>query len=123
MPERDFRVRAYLYIENEGVALGLYDHVQDVKDEAVDINPDSPNAEMRLLEVGDSWIVDYDLCFPPDKQGMARGLFNHTKNIARNNAVKLPGADEDEETGFVSLESCGHRIKQRCDSIERYEVE
>ena len=47
--ERDFRVRAFLYIENEGVATGLYDHLLDVKDEAVDINPDSPNAEMRLM--------------------------------------------------------------------------
>ena len=31
---RDFRVRAFLYIVNEGVATGLYDHVLDVKDEA-----------------------------------------------------------------------------------------
>ena len=43
MDNRDFRVRAYIYIENEGVATGLYDHVMDVKGEAVDINPDSRN--------------------------------------------------------------------------------
>ena len=119
MENRDFRVRAYIYIENEGVATGLYDHVMDVKDEAVDINPDSPNAEMRLVELGDSWIVEYDLAFPPDKQGMAIGLFNHTKNIS---SVKLPGAGEFDETGFVSLERCGHRIKESCEVIERYDV-
>ena len=27
--DKDFRVRAFLYIENEGVAAGLYDHVLD----------------------------------------------------------------------------------------------
>ncbi len=116
---RDFRVRAFLYIVNEGVATGLYDHVMDVKGEAVDINPDSPNAEMRLVELGDSWIVEYDLVFPPDKQGMAIGLFNHTKNVP---AVKLPGAGEDDEAGFVSLEKCGHRIGVPCEIIERYDV-
>ncbi|KKN22971.1 hypothetical protein LCGC14_0909740 [marine sediment metagenome] len=116
---RDFRVRAYLYIKNEGVALGLYDHLIDVKDEAVDINPGMSNAEMRLVEIGDSWIVDYDLAFPPDKQGVAIGLFNQTKNIK---AVKLPNAEEGEETGFVSLERCGHRIKESCEIIERYNV-
>ena len=113
---RDFRVRAFLYIKNEGVAIGLYDHVMDVKDDAVDINPDTPHAEMRLVEIGDSWIVEYDLAFPPDKQGMAIGLFNHTKNIR---AVKLPGASD--ETGFVSIERCGHRIRESCEVIEKYE--
>ncbi len=117
MDNRDFRVRAFLYIENEGVALGLYDHVLDVGDEAVDINSDTPHAEMRLVEIGDAWVVDYDLAFPPDKRGMAIGLFNHSKNIP---AVKLPGADE--ETGFVSLERCGHRTREACELIERYEV-
>ena len=116
---RDFRVRAFLYIKNEGIAVGLYDHVLDVKGEAVDINPSQPNAEMRLVEIGDSWIVEYDLAFPPDKQGMAIGLFNHTKNIS---AVKLPGAGEDEPTGFVLLERCGHRIRKACDLVERYDV-
>ena len=116
---RDFRVRAFLYIENEGVAVGLYDHVLDVKDDAVDINPDTPHAEMRLVEIGDTWIVEYDLAFSPDKQGMAIGLFNHSKNIS---AVKLPGAGEGEETGFVSIERCGHRIRASCDITERYEV-
>ena len=120
MPDnRDFRVRAFLYIENEGVATGLYHQVLNLMDEAVDINPDKPNAEMRLLEIGDSWIVEYDLAFPPDKQGMAKGLFNHTKNIK---AVPLPNPDEFQETGFVSLEKCGHRINQSCELIERYEV-
>ncbi len=117
--ERDFRVRAFLYIKNEGVAIGLYDHIQDIIDEAVDINPESPSAEMRLLEIGDNWIVQYDLAFPPDKRGIAIGLFNHTKNIP---AVKLPNVTEFDETGFVSLERCGHRIKQGCTLIERYEV-
>ena len=107
--DRDFRVRANLYITNEGVALGLYDHVQDVIDEAVDINPGRPNAEMRLLEIGDSFIVEYDLSFPPDKQGVAIGLFNHTKNVPST-------------TGFISLERCGHRINESCELIERHDV-
>lgn len=114
--ERDFRVRAYLFIKNEGTALGLYDHVLSVEDKAVDINPDKPNAEMKLVEIGGGWIVDFDLAFPPDKQRIAKGLFNHTKNIK---AVKLSGEGE---TGFVSIERCGHRIKQGCEPIERYEV-
>ena len=116
MPERDFRVRAFLFIENEDRALGLYDHVEDVKDEAVDINLDQPNAEMRMLEIGDAWIVEYDLAFPPDKQGAAIGLFNHTKNIP---ATPSPEGFAD---GFVSLENCGHRVNQSCELIERYEV-
>lgn len=119
--DRDFRVRAFLYIENEGVATGLYDHVLAQKDQALDINPGTPHAEMRILEIGDVWIVKYDLAFPPEKQGMARGLFNHTKNIP---AVPLPeGGAEEGETGYVSLERCGHRIKERCDLVERYDVE
>ena len=113
---RDFRVRAYQYIVSESTALSHYNHVMGLYDSAVDINPDKPNAEPRLVEIGDSWIVEYDLTFPFDKEGMARGLFNHTKNIP---AVKLP----DGKTGFVSLERCGHRIKQRCDILERYDVE
>ena len=119
MDNRDFRVRAYLYFTKELQALGLYDHTQDVIDEAVDINTESPNAEMRLLEVGDSWIVEFDLAFPPDKQGIARGLFNHSKNTP---AVKLPNPTEGQDTGSVSIERCGHRIKQGCEPIERYEV-
>ena len=114
--ERDFRVRAFLYIKNEGTAIGLYDHVQDIYDEAVDITPNSPTAEMRLLEIGDDWIVLYDLAFPPDRQGMAIGLFNHTKNILTEQACPM------RNPCFVSLERCGHRIAQACEIVERYEV-
>lgn len=117
---RDFRVRALLYIENEGVAVGLYDHVLDVKDEAVDINPNKPNAEPRKVEIGDSYVVEYDLAFPPENQGMAQGLFNYSKNLS--GVSKLPNPDEGQETGFVSIERCGHRIKESCEIIERYEV-
>ena len=119
--ERDFRVRALLYIEDEIRALDLYDHVLDVKDEAVDINPGKPNAEMRMVEIDDNWVVEYDLAFSPSNQGSAIGLFNHSKNFP--GVSKLPNPDEGQETGFVSLERCGHRIGQGCDLIERYEVE
>ena len=124
MPDnRDFRIRAYLYIKNEGVARGLYNHVMGLWDEAVDINPDSPHAEMRKVEIGGSYIVNYDLCFPPDKQTEAEGIFNHTKNMAENHATKVPNAGEVGETGYVSLERCGHRTKQQCEmNVERYEV-
>jgi len=120
--DKDFRVRAFLYIENEGAARGLYNHIQGGIDDAVDINPDSPNAEWKQLDLNDSWTVTYDLCFPPELQDTAEGLFNHTKNVARNNAIKLPGAEEGDQTGFVSIERCGHRTKQGCELIERYEV-
>ncbi len=116
--DKDFRVRAYLFIKSGGIALGLYDHVLDVKGEAVDINSGKPNAEMRLVEIGDGRIVTYDLAFPPNKQGIAMGLFNHTKNIK---ATKLPDTSED-ETGYVSIERCGHRVGQSCKLIERYDV-
>lgn len=123
MDNRDYRVRAFLYIKNEGWAQGLYNHVLDTRDEAVDINPDAFNAEMRFVEIGDSYIVVFDLAFPPDKQGTANGLFNHTKTTAENHAKPLPNADEGEETGFVSIEKCGHRIRASCEPIERYNVE
>ena len=92
-------------------------------DDAVDINPDSPNAEWKQLDLNDNWTVEYDLAYPPELQDTAEGLFNHTKNVALNNAIKLPGAEEGDKTGFVSLERCGHRIKEGCELIERYEVE
>ena len=120
--ERDFRVRAFLYIQNEGRARGLYNHIQGVMSEAVDINPETPQAEMKQLDINDSWTIAYDLCYPFEFQSEAEGLFNHTKNIAINHAIKLPGASELDEAGFVSIERCGHRTKQSCELIERYEV-
>lgn len=117
--ERDFRVRALLYIENQGVAQGLYNHVLGVKDDAVDINPNMPNAEPRKVEIGDAWIVEYDLCFPLEHEDVAIGLFNHTKNIP---VIPLPGAGEGEETGFIWIERCGHRRRESCETIERKEV-
>ncbi len=116
--DKDFRVKAYLYIVNEGVARGLHNHVLGVYDDAVDINPDSPYAEMRHLDLGDTWIVEYDLAYPPDKQDIAEGLFNHTKNTAINHSTLCPTGAE----CYVSIERCGHRIKQGCDPIERHEV-
>ncbi len=118
--ERDFRVRAFLYISNQGQAQGLYNHVQGTRMDAVDINPEMPFAEIRKLELGDSFTVTYNLCFPPDKQTEAEGLFNHSKNLP--GVSKLPGASPDEETGFVSMERCGHRTKQPCEITERYDV-
>ncbi len=122
MPERDFRVRAFLYIQNEGRARGLYNHVLGQEEKAVDINAGAPNAEMKKLEIGDNWTVKFDLCFPPEFQSMAEGLYQHTENMARNQAVPLPNPTEWQDTGFVSIERCGHRIKQSCEIIDRYEV-
>lgn len=115
--ERDFRVRTHLYIEDEGVARGLYNHVLGLKDDALDINPGKPNAEMRYVELDDHYLVDFDLCFPREKQGMAIGLFNHTKNTP---SQKSPIEDID---CFVSLERCGHRIEVSCELIEKHIVE
>lgn len=120
--ERDFRVKAFLYIKNETRALDLYDHVLNVKDKAVDINAESPNAETRLVEIGGNYVVVYDLCFPPDKQGQALGLFYHSKNLP--GVTKLPNPDKEEETGFAEIHRCGHRTGQSCppELTERYKV-
>ncbi len=120
--ERDFRVMAFLYFVNEGVARGLYNHVLGLEDKAVDINPALPNAEPKKLEVNDHWTVEFDLCFPTESQDTAEGLYNHTKNVAMNQAIKLPNPDEGQDTGSVSLERCGHRTNQGCTPIERYKV-
>lgn len=120
--EKDFRVRAFLYFVNEGVARGLYNHVQGLLDDAVDINPESPNAEWKQLDINDSWTVACDLCFPPELQDTAEGLYQRTENMARNHAVKAPTGTVPEDTGLVWIERCGHRIKAGCTIIERYEV-
>ena len=120
--ERDFRVRAFLYFVNEGVARGLYNHILGQEDKAVDINPGKPNAELKKLEVGDHWTVEFDLCFPPEFQDTAEGLYQHTKNMAIQHATKLPNPANLQDTGSVSIERCGHRIKQGCTPIEKYEV-
>ena len=119
---RDFRVRAFLYFVNEGVARGLYNHVLGQEGKAVDINAEAPNAEMKELEISANWTVKFDLAFPPEYQDTAEGLYQHTRNMATNKAIKLPNAGELDDTGSVSIERCGHRIKQRCELIERYEV-
>ncbi len=104
---RDFRVRAFLHIENEGVARGLRNHVDAVSVDAVDINPGAPNAEPKSLRLNDTWEVTYDMCFPPDKQAEAEGLFNHTENVPRDH-------------GYGSIERCGHRTKQPCEVVETW---
>ena len=108
MPDnRDYRVKAYLFITNAGVALGLYNHVLGLKSIAVDINPDKPNAEMRYVALDNHYFVKFDLCFPPDKEDDARGLYNHTKNTPSQHSPTG-------ETCYVSLEHCGHRINEPC---------
>jgi len=115
MDNRDFRVRAFIFIENSGVAKGLYNHVLGLMPDAVDINPNKPNAEMRYVKLEDHYIIKYDLCFPSDKQDEADGLYNHTKNTP---SKALP----DERICYVELEHCGHRIKQKCEIIKRYVI-
>ncbi len=120
--DRDFRVRAFLYFVNEGVARGLYNPVLGQEDKAVDINAGQSNAEMKELEIGDNWTVKFDLSFPPEHQDTAEGLYNHAKNAAINQAVELPNPTEEQDTGSVSIERCGHRVKEGCTSVERYKV-
>ncbi len=115
--KRDFRVHAYLFIENEGVARGLYNHVLGVKDQAIDINPNKPNAEMRFVKLDNHYFVYFDLCFPPDKKGVAEGLYNHTKNTPSQHSP------DPEQECYVSLEHCGHRLKLSCTLIKRHIVE
>jgi len=115
--EKDWRVRANLYFTNKGRATGLFNHVKGLEPDAIDINPGQPNAEPRFIKVEDHYFVRYDLCFPPDKQDIAQGLYNHTKNVK-----SLPSPDEDIVCGG-SIERCGHRIKERCEFTEKFIVE
>ena len=117
MDERDWRVRANLYLTNKGVATGLFNHVKGLENDAVDINPGQPNAEPKFVRLENHWEVFYDLCFPPDKQDIAQGLYNHTKNVKSN---KSP--DPMIVCGG-SIERCGHRLGIRCDTIGKYIVE
>ena len=116
---RDLRIRAFCYIKDEVKARGLFDHIQDLLVEAVDINPGTPNAELRKVTIGGNWIVEYDLSFPPNKHGIARGLYNHTINLP---LAKLPTSGPDDETGFVTLERCGHRIGKPCKVTKKFKV-
>ena len=116
MDGRDFRVRAFVHIPNEGAARGLEGHVRGPMGDAVDINSGMANQELKTLSLDNHWDVRFDLCFPPDKQDVAEGLFNHTKNVP---SVPSPYP---EEIAFVSMERCGHRIGVSCNITERHEI-
>lgn len=106
MDNRDFRVRASMFITKGGVATGLHNHALSFYDLAVDINPGQANAEMRYVKTDDHYIVNIDLCFPPDMQEEAEGLYMHTMNVPFS-------------SGYVEIHRCGHRINQSCDLIDR----
>ena len=65
--------------------------------------------------------IRIDLTFPPDKEGIARGLFTHIKN-RMDGAVNINPGGINEELGYVSLERCGHRIGEPCDLVEKHDV-
>jgi len=113
---RDYRVRANLFFDKEGVARGLFNHVKGVEPDAVDINPSQPNAEMRYVKIENHYIVMFDLCFPPDCQEEAEGLFIHSVNTP---SKKSP----EEDICYVSLERCGHRQGVSCEITDKYIVE
>lgn len=107
MDTRDFRIRAFLHIKNEGMARGLHNHILGDYENAVDINSGSPHQEMRQLTLNDTWEVHYDLTFSSELEDIATGLYNHTKNISHT-------------IGYGSIERCGHRIKQPCEIIDNW---
>ncbi len=116
MPDkRDYRVRAFLFIENVGVATGLYYHVLGLKDQAIDINPGKSNAEMRYVKLDNHYYVTFDLCFT--KKGLAEGLYQHVKNTPTQHSPNP------EQVCYVLLERCGHRLGLSCTLIKKYIVE
>jgi len=66
--------------------------------------------------------VRCDLCFPPESEGVARGLVSHLKAQVGKAVNINPGTDW-EELGSVTLELCGHRAGEPCETVERYDVE
>lgn len=63
-----------------------------------------------------------NLTFPPEEEGVARGLINHLWNQI-NKAVNINPGEDNEEIGYCSLERCGHRIGETCELIENHNVE
>ena len=63
-----------------------------------------------------------DFAFPPEEEGVARGLIQHLLNQI-SKAVRINPGQPNEERGYVSLERCGPRINQACEVIENHDVE
>ena len=63
-----------------------------------------------------------DLCFPPEYEGVAKGLIRHLWNQIEK-AININPDKENEEGGYCHLERCGHRIGQLCTLIENHNVE
>ena len=63
-----------------------------------------------------------DLCFPPEQEGVARGLLAHIWN-QMDKAININPGAENEEISYCSFERCGHRIDEPCELIENHTVE
>ena len=66
--------------------------------------------------------VRCDLNFPPEEEGVARGLINHLWNQT-GKAVNINPDADNAEMGYATLERCGHRTNQSCEIIENHDVE
>lgn len=67
------------------------------------------------------WRVRIDLNFPPEDEGVARGVFNHAKN-QMDKAVPIFGPDITYEATYIELERDGHRTHEPCEILEKEEV-
>lgn len=63
-----------------------------------------------------------DLTFPPEEEGVARGLITHLWNQI-GKAININPGEPFEERGYASLELCGHRIGESCEIVENHDVE
>ena len=66
--------------------------------------------------------VRLDLTFPPQFEGIARGIFTFAQQQI-GKAVVINEGQDNEERGFVDFVRCGHRLGLPCDKLERQEVE
>jgi len=116
MAEKDFRVRCNLRFLNFGVATGLQNQMQNQMDKTVNINEGLPNQEICFTRLDDHYDVSGDMNFPPENEGIARGVIDHIADVF-GQAVIIPDV-----TSFYELERCGHRIQEQCDIVERHVV-
>ena len=118
MAEKDFRVRCKLRFSNQGVANGLANHLANQIEKTVNINEGQANQELVYVQVNGTSVVEANLNFPPENEDVSKGVFNHLKGVFDKAIPPINPLD----IHFISMERCGHRIKELCEVIEKYIV-